>query len=187
MHRQRENGRLRKMGLKFLLLPTVLLSLTIASTALANEAEDSKTSAIALKLKLQRSRIYLKMYSNSKLSRLREIEKFSTDANWLTQKPTSKIDSTQPQSPQVKEPTVEHDDELDIEVVGERETFTETSSPVYIVPKEEIEKQRPNSVAEILRNLPGFAINDVGFGADIHTGTYYRGSSINQSVFFTEW
>jgi vitamin B12 transporter len=34
-----------------------------------------------------------------------------------------------------------------------------------------------------LKRLPGFAINDVGHGADIHTGTYYRGASINQSVF----
>jgi vitamin B12 transporter len=34
-----------------------------------------------------------------------------------------------------------------------------------------------------LRNLPGFAINDYGFGADIHTGTFLRGFSINQSTF----
>jgi len=168
------------MGLKFLLLPTVLLSLIVASAALANEAEDNKTNAIALKLKLQRSQIH----SNSKLPRLREIEQFSTDANWLTQKPTPKVDPTQQPSPQAEEqPTIEDSEELYIEVEGERETFTETSSPVYVVPKEEIEKQRPNSVAEVLRNLPGFAINDAGFGADIHTGTYYRGSSINQSVF----
>ena len=34
-----------------------------------------------------------------------------------------------------------------------------------------------------MRNLPGFAINDYGFGADIHTGTFLRGFSINQSIF----
>ena len=34
-----------------------------------------------------------------------------------------------------------------------------------------------------MRNLPGFAINDYGFGADIHTGTFLRGFSINQSTF----
>jgi outer membrane cobalamin receptor len=38
-------------------------------------------------------------------------------------------------------------------------------------------------VADILKRMPGFAINDVGPGADIHTGTYYRGATINQSVF----
>jgi vitamin B12 transporter len=167
------------MRLKFLLLPTILLSLTLASTVLANEPEVNRKNAIALKLKLQRSHLH----SKSNLPRLRELEKFSTDANWLTQKPTPKVDTIEQPSPQVEQPATESDDELYIEVEGERETIPETSSPVYIIPKEEIEKQRPNSVAEILRNLPGFAINDVGFGADIHTGTYYRGSSINQSVF----
>jgi vitamin B12 transporter len=61
--------------------------------------------------------------------------------------------------------------------------FPETSTPVYTITEEEIQKQGATSVSEVLRGLPGFAINDVGFGADIHTGTYYRGASINQSVF----
>lgn len=76
-------------------------------------------------------------------------------------------------------------DESDIliEVEGRRETFPETSTPVYIIREEEIQKQGANSAAEVLRGLPGFAINDVGFGADIHTGTFYRGHSTNQSVF----
>ena len=168
------------MRLKYLLLPTVLLSLGFASGALANELEDSKKNAIALKLKLHQAR----KHSKSKLSRLRQRENFSTDAIWLTQKTSPKTNTAKPTSSQQKEqPATEDTDELYIEVEGQRETISETSSPVYIIPKEEIEKQRPNSVAEILRNLPGFAINDVGFGADIHTGTYYRGSSINQSVF----
>jgi len=168
------------MGLKYLLLSIALLSLTIASAALANEPEDNQANAIALKLKSHQ----LRRHSESKLPRLRQREKFSTDAIWLTQKPSPKIDVTQPISSQQEEqPATEDIDDLYIEVEGKRETIPETSSPVYIIPKEEIEKQRPNSVAEILRNLPGFAINDVGFGADIHTGTYYRGSSIDQSVF----
>ncbi len=75
------------------------------------------------------------------------------------------------------------DDEIEITVTGQKLIFTPTSSPIYIVPKEDIEKQRSNSLAEILRGLPGFAINDVGFGADIHTGTFYRGQAINESVF----
>jgi len=168
------------MGLKYLLLSIALLSLTIASAALANEPEDNQANAIALKLKSHQ----LRRHSESKLPRLRQREKFSTDAIWLTQKPSPKIDVTQPISSQQEEqPATKDIDDLYIEVEGKRETIPETSSPVYIIPKEEIEKQRPNSVAEILRNLPGFAINDVGFGADIHTGTYYRGSSIDQSVF----
>ena len=57
------------------------------------------------------------------------------------------------------------------------------STPVYEIDEEEIQKQGSNSAAEILKGLPGFAVNDAGYGADIHTGTYYRGHSINQSVF----
>lgn len=57
------------------------------------------------------------------------------------------------------------------------------STPVYTITAPEIQEQGSTSVAEVLRSLPGFAINDVGHGADIHTGTYYRGASINQSVF----
>jgi vitamin B12 transporter len=58
-----------------------------------------------------------------------------------------------------------------------------SSTPVYTIDRAEMAKQGVNSVAETLKSLPGFAINDAGFGADIHTGTSYRGSSINQSVF----
>jgi len=73
--------------------------------------------------------------------------------------------------------------EIELEVEGQREPFSQTSSPVYEITTEEIELQNPNSLAEVLRGLPGFAINDVGFGADIHTGTYFRGNSINQTVY----
>jgi len=75
------------------------------------------------------------------------------------------------------------DDELEIQVTGKRSPFTPTSAPTYIVPKSEIEQQNPSTAAELLRSLPGFAINDYGFGADIHTGTFLRGFSINQSSF----
>jgi vitamin B12 transporter len=78
---------------------------------------------------------------------------------------------------------VGEDGEIEVDVTGRREPFSQTSSPEYVIDTEEIQQQGSNSVAEVLRNLPGFAINDAGFGADIHTGTYYRGSSINQSVF----
>jgi len=75
------------------------------------------------------------------------------------------------------------DDETEILVTGTRSPFTPSSAPTYIVPKSEIEQQNPSTAAELLRNLPGFAINDYGFGADIHTGTFLRGFSINQSSF----
>ena len=85
------------MGLKFLLLPIVWLSLTVGSAALANELEDRKKNAIALKLKLHQ----VSRNSESKLSRLRQREKFSTDAIWLTQKPSPTIYVSQSTSSQV--------------------------------------------------------------------------------------
>ncbi len=91
---------------------------------------------------------------------------------------------TRAEQPQLED-DVEDDSNADIEVdvTGKREPFSATSSPEYVIDSEEIQKQGSNSLAETLRGLPGFAINDAGFGADIHTGTYYRGNSINQSVF----
>lgn len=77
----------------------------------------------------------------------------------------------------------EQDADIKVKVTAEREPFSQTSSPEYVIEREEIQQQGDKSLAEVLRNLPGFAINNAGFGADIHTGTYYRGSSINQSVF----
>ena len=77
----------------------------------------------------------------------------------------------------------EQDADIKVKVTAEREPFSQTSSPEYVIDREEIQQQGDKSLAEVLRNLPGFAINNAGFGADIHTGTYYRGSSINQSVF----
>ncbi len=74
-------------------------------------------------------------------------------------------------------------DETEIKVTGKRSPFAPSSAPTYIIPKSEIEKQNPSTAAELLRSLPGFAINDYGFGADIHTGTFIRGFSINQSIF----
>lgn len=112
---------------------------------------------------------------------LSEIELPYTNAELLTQQlPTV---TSPPETNQEEVPNSADDAEILIEVEGNRYSFPETSSPVYEFTEEEIQKLSPNSAAEILRNLPGFAINDVGFGADIHTGTYYRGNSINQSVF----
>ena len=74
-------------------------------------------------------------------------------------------------------------DPEETEVVVEGEKPLTGSTPVYVITQPEIQKQGANSVADVLRNLPGFAINDAGFGADIHTGSYYRGSFTNQTIF----
>ncbi len=60
------------------------------------------------------------------------------------------------------------------------------TSPTYSVSAQQIEKQGSRTVTEILKSTPGFAINDTGFGADIHTGFYYRGTSINQNTFLLD-
>jgi vitamin B12 transporter len=75
-------------------------------------------------------------------------------------------------------------EEEEIVVTGIKESDSKPgTTPQYKVDRLAIEKQGANSVSEVLKGQPGFAINDVGFGADIHTGTYYRGASQNQSVF----
>jgi len=141
----------------------------------------------------------------SDIPRLSELERLHTSAKFLVQEPTpselnptqtNQTEATLSQTNQVKDevkpnsPTnqtgpsaTQEEEEIEIIVTGEQDTLPETSTPEYTVTEEDIQKQGANSAAEVLRGLPGFAINDVGFGADIHTGTYYRGSSINQSVF----
>ncbi|WP_228059541.1 TonB-dependent receptor plug domain-containing protein [Plectonema radiosum] len=79
------------------------------------------------------------------------------------------------------EPEETDDYDIILDVIGERNTLPK-STPTHVIDREEIEKQGASSVADVLKRMPGFVINDVGHGADIHTGTYYRGASINQSV-----
>ena len=132
--------------------------------------------------------------SQSNILRLSELKSIHTNAQLLNQSDEDlrfklgqfnhlSSPAIAPVIDQVAQLEPSEDPSIQIDVEAERETFPQTSSPVYEVTEEDIEKQKPNSLAELLRNLPGFAINDAGFGADIHTGTYYRGSSINQSVF----
>jgi outer membrane cobalamin receptor len=72
--------------------------------------------------------------------------------------------------------------DLTIEVTGQRSLELPKSAPTYRIDQAEIQRQGSKNVADVLRSLPGFAVNDSGFGADIHTGTYYRGASINQFI-----
>jgi vitamin B12 transporter len=99
-----------------------------------------------------------------------------TNAELLTQS------SPQPSEDGNNQESSEKDADINLDVVGEQDIVPE-STPVYVIEKEEIQKQGANNVADILKKTPGFAVNDVGHAADIHTGTYYRGQSINQSTF----
>lgn len=143
--------------------------------------------------------------SETDIPRLSEIEHLHTRAELLLTKssayepttspisPTEAIltqsdrvnDETEPNSSieETESPTTSEEDVIEINVTGEREVFTENSTPEYVITEEEIQNQGATSASEVLRGLPGFAVNDAGFGADIHTGTFYRGHSINQSVF----
>ncbi|WP_373542844.1 TonB-dependent receptor plug domain-containing protein [Chamaesiphon sp.] len=80
------------------------------------------------------------------------------------------------------EPPSPTEPELEIDVTGNRRLNLPKSTPVYTIDSQQIDRQGSKNVADILKNLPGFAVNDVGYGADIHTGTYYRGASINQII-----
>ncbi|MTJ52682.1 TonB-dependent receptor [Anabaena sp. UHCC 0253] len=144
---------------KIFLLPVSLLSLLVAFPVVAAENEYDK---------------------NSDILNLKEIELPATNAELLTQQPA---ENEVEQEPELEEDlTPVNDADIFIEVIGEKDVIPE-STPTYVIEKEEIQKQGATSVADVLKRMPGFAINDVGHGADIHTGTYYRGASINQSVF----
>ncbi|MGM3309386.1 TonB-dependent receptor plug domain-containing protein [Anabaena sp. WFMT] len=150
------------MNKSFVFLPVSLLSLLVAFPAVAN---DNKTEQNIV---------------NSDIPNISEIELPATNAKLLTQQPGSNEVEQEPEIEADLTPT--DDADISIEVVGEKDALPE-STPTYVIEKEEIQKQGATSVADVLKRMPGFAINDVGHGADIHTGTYYRGASINQSVF----
>lgn len=115
-----------------------------------------------------------------RILRLKEFDRPLTRAESLLAEPTlpSVIGQTQP-----SDRTLPIDEEPEEEVVVEGKKEPGSSAPTYGITGEEIDKQGATSVTEVLRSLPGFAINDTGFGADIHTGFYYRGTTINQNTF----
>ncbi|QSV53859.1 MAG: TonB-dependent receptor [Dolichospermum sp. UKL201] len=117
---------------------------------------------------------------NSDIPSLNEIELPTRNAELLTQQPAVNEVKQEPTPEPDLNPT--NDPDISIETIGEKDILPE-STPTYVIEKAEIQKQGATSVADVLKKMPGFAINDVGYGADIHTGTYYRGASINQSVF----
>ena len=117
---------------------------------------------------------------NSDIPSLNEIELPTTNAELLTQQPAVNEVKQEPTPEPDLNPT--NDPDISIETIGEKDILPE-STPTYVIEKAEIQKQGATSVADVLKKMPGFAINNVGHGADIHTGTYYRGASIDQSVF----
>ncbi|HEY9656237.1 MAG TPA: TonB-dependent receptor plug domain-containing protein, partial [Crinalium sp.] len=119
------------------------------------------------------------------LPRVKEVAWPHTQAKLLLQ-PRRQFDLTQFRLGQAGAIPMEADDEEGEEeelIIEGQPTRSQRSTPTYTIEADEIRKQGATTAAEALRGLPGFAINDVGFGADIHTGTFYRGASINQSVF----
>ncbi|HLO89156.1 MAG TPA: TonB-dependent receptor [Nostocaceae cyanobacterium] len=154
------------------LLPSAVITLLITLPSIATEVEKSDT--VAKKLPEIKSDI----------PSLSEIELPYTKAELLTQDslPSENSQDNQPSAQPETDTNNSEDADIFIEVIGKEDALPE-STPTYIIQKEEIQKQGSASVADVLKRMPGFAINDVGYGADIHTGTYYRGASINQSVF----
>lgn len=151
----------------FLLLTVALPSLLIASPSFAAESEIEQINTD------KSTEVILNIPS------LSEIELPVTNAELLTQQSApSEVNPDQPETEQ----TPSDDADISIEVIAEPDNLPQ-STPTYVIDKEEIQKQGATSLADILKKMPGFAINDVGHGADTHTGTYYRGASINQSVF----
>ena len=68
-------------------------------------------------------------------------------------------------------------------VVTGKQKLKPTATPVYNITQEDLKKQGNRNISNTLRSQPGFAVNDTGFAADIHTETTYRGANINQSVY----
>jgi len=153
----------------FFLLQVALSSLVIAFPSFAGDTEIKQSNSDKL------------AKETSDIPSLSEIERPATNAELLTQQ-SAPDEVSPPENQPETESTPTDDADITIEAIGEEDNLPE-STPTYIIEKEEIQKQGATSLADILKRMPGFAINDVGHGADIHTGTYYRGASINQSVF----
>ena len=162
------------------------------STTELNQADTSASQQSASSLLGTTTEASSPQQPISDIPRLSEIERPYTSAKWLVQNPTepalSQInqpdDEAKPNSSiEETKPSTSEEEEIVIIVTQEEELLPDTSSPEYVTTEQDIQKQGSDSAAEVLRGLPGFAVNDAGFGADIHTGTYYRGASINQSVF----
>lgn len=161
----------------FVLLPSVVaLSVSLGPVTLAQSPNSSEPEA---------SQLNASSTPITTILRLKEIALPQTQAEQLLPKPLQFTvpQATVSQSPSLETAPAREDEEEDEIIVEGQLTTPPASTPIYTIEAEDIRKQGATTAAEVLRGLPGFAINDVGFGADIHTGTFYRGASINQSVF----
>jgi outer membrane cobalamin receptor len=137
-------------------LPIIALILTIAPRALAIPDRPRPATSVL----------------NSSAAALTPIDRSLTNLTELVQ-----------DNPPAGEPSnPDTEPEISIDVFGQRSREVPRSAPTYVIDRATIEQQGSKNVADVLRSLPGFAVNDAGFGADIHTGTYYRGASLNQSI-----
>ncbi|MEH2067444.1 MAG: TonB-dependent receptor [Nostoc sp.] len=152
----------------FLLLTVGLPSLLIAFPGFADDLEIKQRNTVK------------STEAISDIPSLSEIKLPITNAELLTQQPAQ--NEIEPETQPVIESEPSDNADINIEAIAEPDNLPQ-STPTYVIEKEEIEKQGATSLADVLKRMPGFAINDVGHGADTHTGTYYRGASINQSVF----
>ncbi len=95
--------------------------------------------------------------------------------------PPSEQTIAQASAPPPAQPSRDETPTLD-ETLVEGELTRRRSTPVYTINEAEIRQKGAQNLADALRGLPGFAINDAGRGADFHNGSYYRGAAIGQNA-----
>jgi outer membrane cobalamin receptor len=95
---------------------------------------------------------------------------------------SQEVSPSAPESENVPKTSSDSDVPLFEPRVKSKQTAPSQTSPSYSIPRAEIQKKGAQNLGQTLRGAPGFAINDVGRGADIHTGSYYRGRSLSDSV-----
>ncbi|MGI0484009.1 TonB-dependent receptor plug domain-containing protein [Pantanalinema rosaneae CENA516] len=125
---------------------------------------------------------------NSTGLNLRNYQSPISEARWLQSPSCNRLQTGSEPCPALSQNSADVEDIDDQEaeeeeIIGEGQEQPRFSFPVYTITGDEIQKQGGESLTEVLRSLPGFAINDAGFGADIHTGFYYRGTTLNQNLF----
>jgi vitamin B12 transporter len=159
----------------FFWLPITVLSILIAFPALAadNEINNNPESP--------------KPEATSNIPNLNEVELPTTNAQLLTEPSTSSPEVNSSPKPEQISPTPTTTTEKPEITKAPKEESEELnrlpqSSPNYVIDKDEIRRRGYKNLAEILRGIPGFAVNDVGFGADAHSGVYLRGNTINELV-----
>jgi vitamin B12 transporter len=92
------------------------------------------------------------------------------------------VSPSAPESENVPKTSSDEDVPLFEPRVKNKQTGPSQTAPSYSIPRAEIQKKGAQNLGQTLRGAPGFALNDVGRGADIHTGNYYRGRSLNDSI-----